>query len=246
MRRIGTFCLLALIFATAGAARAEISIYFSPNGGCDQAVVEVAVTARTYLHAACYTFTLDSIAQALIKAKERGLDVRVIVDRSEGKQKAAQTNALLAAGIPVMENTHSGLMHDKFLVADGQSVVTGSFNWTQAAVEKNDENLIAFKAEPAVAGIYAAQFDRMWNDAARFTALSVTARAPASPALSPAVTPSPPPPAVIERVQETVYITAAGKKFHRAGCRYLAHGAIAISRTEAIAKGYTPCSVCRP
>jgi phosphatidylserine/phosphatidylglycerophosphate/cardiolipin synthase-like enzyme len=226
-----------------GTAFSEVKVYFSPNGGCDRALIQLARAAQMYLDAACYTFSLDSIADELMAAKNRGVNVRLILDRSQSGQTWCPASRLAAADIPVRINTHGGLMHDKFLVADGRSVATGSFNWTQAAVGKNDENLVVFLGEVAVASAFAVQFDRMWKDAARFTTFSArptTTQAPAPPPTVAQPQPSP------QASADTVYITKTGTKFHRAGCRYLARSSIPISRKDAEARGYAPCKVCNP
>lgn len=232
--------LVVALFA--GSAYGGISVFFSPHGGCDQAIIQLARSAHTHLDAACYTFSLDSIADELIAAKSRGVRVRVIADRAQAPQTWSPAKRLVAAGILVKVNSHAGLMHDKFLVADGNSVATGSFNWTKAAVEKNDENLVVFREEPAVASTFAAQFEKMWNDTAHFAVFS-PGLATKAPTTAPAVAQPQPKP---ELGADTVYITKTGTKYHRAGCRHLARSSIPISRKDAEARGYAPCKTCNP
>ena len=238
MRCRSLLFVTVLVVLLAGSAYGEVQV-FSPQGGCDQSLIRPARSAQTYFDAARYTFPLDPIADELIAAKERGVKIRVILDRRQAHQTWCPASRLTAAGIPVMVNTHGGLMHDKFPVADGKSVATGSFNWTKAAVEKNDENLVMFTGEVAVASTFAVQFDRMWDDTARFAPLSVTTTATA------------PAPLVAESENkgadtDTVYITKTGKRYHRAGCSSLRRSQIQISRKDAEARGYTPCRVCKP
>ncbi len=196
-----------------------------------------------YLDAACYTFSLESVADELVAAQKRGVRVRVILDRGQGAQTWTQGDRLLSAGVSVLVNTHSGLMHNKFLVADGASIATGSFNWTKAAIERNDENLVVFIGEPAVAGAFAVQFESMWSDAARFAPLAPRTGAGQGGEDRPAVAPAEKKPGADAK---TVYITRTGTKYHRAGCRHLARSSVPISRKEAEARGYAPCKVCRP
>lgn len=235
------FLLVALMFAVVGVASAEVSVLFSPHGGCDQALVLLARSAQMYLDAACYTFSLDPVADELIAAKRRGVKVRVILDRSQAHQTWCPASRLAAAGISVMVNTHSGLMHDKFLVVDGRSVATGSYNWTKAGTDDNDENLVLLTNEIPVASTFAVHFDRMWHDTARFAPFSPrsSTQAPTAPTVSP-------PQATTGAGDDTVYITKTGTKYHRAGCSYLAKSSIPISRKDAEARGYAPCKVCKP
>ena len=226
----------------AGVASGEVKVLFSPRGGCDQALVLLARSAQMYLDAACYAFSLDPIADELIAANKRGVKVRVILDRMQSHQSWCPAARLLAAGIPVRVNSHGALMHDKFLVADGHSVATGSYNWSKAGTEENDENLVLFIEEVPVASTFAVQFDKMWSDTARFAAFIPRP----SPELSPEQAAAPPPQVSPGAGTDTVYITKTGTKYHRAGCRYLAKSSIPITRKDAQARGYAPCKVCKP
>jgi phosphatidylserine/phosphatidylglycerophosphate/cardiolipin synthase-like enzyme len=80
MRRRNLVALVvrALLLPSA-AAWAEVKVFFSPQGGCDRALVQVAQASRMYLYAACYTFSLDSVADELIAAKQRGVKVLVLL-----------------------------------------------------------------------------------------------------------------------------------------------------------------------
>lgn len=221
-------------------AHAEVSVFFSPRGGCDKSVIRVAQSAQMYLDAACYTFTLSSIGDELIAAKKRGVNVRVILDRMSSSQGYSQLPRLLQAGIPVRVNAHEGLMHNKFIIADGKNLATGSFNWTQSAMDRNDENVLLFWQEPSTANLYAAQFERMWADTIRFGPSALDPVGVIEPEISRRVTQAKP------SDSGTVFITKTGARFHAAGCRSLRRSSIAISRSDAEKRGYSACSICKP
>jgi phosphatidylserine/phosphatidylglycerophosphate/cardiolipin synthase-like enzyme len=101
--------VLVLVGLVAGTAYGGISVFFSPHGGCDQAIILLARSAQMYLDAACYTFSLDSVADELIPAKKRGVTVRVVVDQRQAGQTWSPVGRLASAGIPVEVNTHGGL-----------------------------------------------------------------------------------------------------------------------------------------
>jgi phosphatidylserine/phosphatidylglycerophosphate/cardiolipin synthase-like enzyme len=82
MRYRSLLFVTVLVVLLAGAAYGEVQVFFSPQGGCDQALVSLARSAEMYLDAACYTFSLDPVADELIAAKKRGVTVRVILDRA--------------------------------------------------------------------------------------------------------------------------------------------------------------------
>lgn len=154
--------IAALAAATCVAAiPTTAEVYFSPNGGCQDAVLSQLRAARRSIDAAVYSFTVNRIALVLDSAVERGVKVRVVMDR----QQAASSHsvaALLAKKLPVRIGAGGGLMHDKFAVIDDSVCVTGSYNWSGAAEFKNDENLLVL-VSPALAKAYEDRFETIWT-----------------------------------------------------------------------------------
>jgi phosphatidylserine/phosphatidylglycerophosphate/cardiolipin synthase-like enzyme len=95
-----------------------------------------------------YTFTLKAIANALINAKERGVDVKVILDKSQLYSKYSVINELFASGIPVWIDDKPKIAHNKVIIVDNQKVITGSFNLSKTAKKGNAENLLIIKEYP--------------------------------------------------------------------------------------------------
>ncbi len=109
----------------------------------DQEIVQLIDGAERYAYFAIYTFTLPDVAQALARAKRRGVDVRGLVDRQQASLRSEQEilEILRSARIPVEMQKHvAGIMHMKLLVTD-KAYAVGSYNWTRAATEVNDEVL---------------------------------------------------------------------------------------------------------
>jgi phosphatidylserine/phosphatidylglycerophosphate/cardiolipin synthase-like enzyme len=155
--------------ATSGA----IQSYFTKNGGHpEKALTAVMGGATKSLDIAIYSLTLPEIVQAIVAAKQRGVVVRVITDDSQAKGASQSTalRTLLDAGIPVKQNTHSGLMHLKVTIADRQVVTTGSFNYSNAASTVNDEVLVVLR-DAGLAESWSQEFQRMWDDKAKFESL---------------------------------------------------------------------------
>ncbi|MFA6414941.1 MAG: phospholipase D-like domain-containing protein [Candidatus Paceibacterota bacterium] len=126
----------------AGSTRVLYSLTEKQN---DKEIIALIESAKTHVYFAIYTFTLPSIADALVAAKKRGIDVRGVVDSEQSKNSygAPITKKLLAAGIPVVTEKHAtgnGIMHIKTLVTDS-AYATGSYNWTNSATTINDEVL---------------------------------------------------------------------------------------------------------
>lgn len=144
--------LLALLLATVAGAT-EIKVFFSPNGGCSEAIVSELNKAKTGVLVQAYSFTSPSIAKALVDAHKRGVWVQVVLDKSQQTEKYSAADFLKNAGIPTFIDHKHAIAHNKVMVIDGRVVLTGSFNFTKAAEEKNAENLLVI-TDPAVVAKY--------------------------------------------------------------------------------------------
>ncbi len=128
--------------AAGGQGPTTWEVHFSPHGGCTQAVVEALEQARKTVLVQAYSFTSSDIAKALVDAHKRGVDVRVILDKSQVTAKYSSADFLAHMGIPTWIDSEHAIAHNKVMVIDGSTVITGSFNFTKAAEEKNAENLL--------------------------------------------------------------------------------------------------------
>ena len=151
------FFLVALSCSTsyiqAKPSATEEEVYFSPHGGCTQAIVDNLNWAEKYVRVQAYSFTSKPIAEALIAAHKRGVDVKVLLDKSQPHAKGGKIDMLVDAGIPVMIDKKHAIAHNKVIIIDGVTVLTGSFNFTNAAEDKNAENLLVVR-DKAVARKY--------------------------------------------------------------------------------------------
>lgn len=130
-----------------------IEVYFSPLGGCTEAVVKTLNNATNSVYVQAYSFTSAPIAQALLEAHRRGVKVRVILDESQKTEKYSEADFLINLGIPTYIDARHGIAHNKVMVIDDWIVITGSFNFTKAAEERNAENLLVIR-DPALARKY--------------------------------------------------------------------------------------------
>jgi phosphatidylserine/phosphatidylglycerophosphate/cardiolipin synthase-like enzyme len=153
----------------------QLETAFSPRGGAEQLVVKVIGSARSEIRLLAYGFTNPAIAQALVAAKKRGVDVRVAVDHKanvsedrSGKGRAA-LNLLVNAGIPVRTVSAFAIHHDKSIVVERRSVQTGSFNYTAAAERSNSENVLVVWNEPQLASTYLRHWERNWSQGRDYT-----------------------------------------------------------------------------
>jgi phosphatidylserine/phosphatidylglycerophosphate/cardiolipin synthase-like enzyme len=139
MKRILFVLLLSFaIHATA----ADIQVYFSPEGGCTEAVVREIGKAKSNVLVQAYSFTSAPIAKALVDAEKRGVKIQVILDKSQRREKYTEADFLLHAGVPTWIDAKHAIAHNKIMVIDSHTILTGSFNFTKAAEENNAENLL--------------------------------------------------------------------------------------------------------
>src|SRR5688500_11236686 len=119
-----------------------IQVYFSPNGGAMAAIAEQIQQATKSIDVQAYIFASDDLAQALKDAHTRGVKVRVILHKTEYATRFAM------AGLEVWEDRRHKEAHNKVMLVDGHTVITGSFNFTMAAELWNAENVLIIKDKP--------------------------------------------------------------------------------------------------
>src|ERR1039458_436265 len=123
-----------------GAGKLEVA--FSPKGGSTALVLKVIHSAKTSIRVLAYSFTSAPIAKALVGAHKRGVDVQVVVDKSQRSAKYTSATFIANAGIPTRIDSKHAIAHNKVIIVDGRTVQQGSFNYTKAAEESNGENVL--------------------------------------------------------------------------------------------------------
>lgn len=157
---------------TAASSKADIAIFFSdtyandPTVGqgdphnIDRQLATLIGTARTTIDGAFYELESERIADALIAAAQRGVKVRLVADSDYEKNEEMQK--VLAAGIPVIFDGRSALMHNKFAIVDGKTIWTGSYNITDNCAFRNNNNGIIIRSEE-LAENYIIEFKEMFE-----------------------------------------------------------------------------------
>ncbi len=131
-----------------------IEVYFSPHGGCTEAVVNEIDAAKTSILVQAYSFTSAPIAESLVEAHKRGVHIEVILDDSQQSEKYSSADFIAHAGIPLLIDAKHAIAHNKIIIIDGGVVITGSFNFTRQAEHANAENLLVIR-DRAIAEKYA-------------------------------------------------------------------------------------------
>jgi phosphatidylserine/phosphatidylglycerophosphate/cardiolipin synthase-like enzyme len=140
--------LLVRVTLAAEGTAARVTVYFSPRGGATDAVVHEVHAATQQILVQAYSFTLAPIAKALLDAHKRGVKTLAVLDKSNETDKYSAATFLVNAGIQTLIDDQHAIAHNKIMVIDSAIILTGSFNFTKAAEEKNAENLLVIKEAP--------------------------------------------------------------------------------------------------
>lgn len=145
-------------------APAPLEVFFSPKGGIRDRIIREINLCRKSIDICVYSIDNGAVAQALKEAKSRGRTIRIITDASQAKGKYSEIGFLKQNGIPVTVTSgmNGGLMHDKFAIFDGTLLLTGSYNWSEGAEDKNRENAI-FIRDAETIGRYREEFEAIWE-----------------------------------------------------------------------------------
>ncbi len=145
---------------------APVALYSSPEDRLDQITIDAIDSAEEQLLVAVFSLRLTSLVDALIRAKERGVDVYVVTDRKQSVT-TDEDERLSAVGIPVVEalneTTPFTAMHHKFVVVDGRRTLTGSYNWSYTGTFHSYEDLAVFADDTEVAAAFEGEFARLWQ-----------------------------------------------------------------------------------
>lgn len=119
----------------------EVEVYYNQTHGLNTEIINTIRDADEFVYFAIYTFTRQDIADALLAAKYRGVKIVGLTDQSQYEKIDTQRkiiNKLRNENIPIFVQDHSAIMHLKVIVTE-KSYISGSYNWTSAATNLNDE-----------------------------------------------------------------------------------------------------------
>jgi phosphatidylserine/phosphatidylglycerophosphate/cardiolipin synthase-like enzyme len=131
------------------------------SGGIEQALIASIDAARLSVDVAIYSLSLRELGNALLRARDRGVAVRVVMESDNRERSVPQ--ALIEAGIPILGDRREGLMHDKFVIIDRSEVWTGSLNFTANGAYDDNNNLIHIRSVK-VAENFLTEFEEMYTD----------------------------------------------------------------------------------
>ncbi len=145
----------------------RVDAHFSPGGGCESRIVEEIQGAEKSIQGQIHYFTSKSISDALVAAHKRGVSVQLVLDKSQEKMTYGRWPILRRAGVKVFFDREHEVNNNKVLIIDGRTIITGSYNYTKAAEEKNAENILIIENDEDLASKYVADFDKHLKHSAK-------------------------------------------------------------------------------
>jgi len=158
-----TFLIIVLSITISISTLAKTEVYFSLSDNPQKAIIKNINQAKAFINIAMYIFTDREIAIPLIKARQRGVKVRLYLDKEQVDYKYSQSRFLVQKGIKTRISSNKYIMHNKFAIIDNRVLLTGSYNWTFSANNRNDENLMVIN-DPEIIEIFQNQFINLWNN----------------------------------------------------------------------------------
>jgi len=137
-----------------------VEVYFTRRDKPFDVILHLIKSARDSIHVAVYDIGNIELASALVDARDRGVDVKVVTDERHARERA--TRYLIKKKIPVVFDNRENFMHDKFAIVDGKFVITGSANWTDNGLFFNDNDVVVIHSSN-VASAYEKEFREMFD-----------------------------------------------------------------------------------
>jgi len=157
------FLVIVLSITISISTLAKTEIYFSLYDNPQKEIIKNINQAEAFINIAMYIFTDREIAIPLVKVHERGVKVRLYLDKDQVDYKYSQSRFLVQEGIKTRISSNSYIMHNKFAIIDNRILLIGSYNWTFSANNRNDENLMVID-DPEIIEIFQNQFINLWTN----------------------------------------------------------------------------------
>ncbi|MBS3142035.1 DUF1669 domain-containing protein [Candidatus Woesearchaeota archaeon] len=137
----------------------NVNVYFCPEDHCAERLRNEIKKAKSNIQFMVFSFTHSGVGNELILAHERGVDVSGIFDKSQNS-RFSQAKRLKAQGMDIKIEENPGKLHHKVFIIDEKTVITGSFNPSENADERNDENMVIIR-DPVIASLFSDEYERL-------------------------------------------------------------------------------------
>lgn len=141
----------------------SVAVHFSPGDECVKHIRSLIHQAEEKLDICVFTISDDRIADAIKDAFDRGIEIRIITDNFKLWDEGSDIKSLYDHGIEIKIDDTDYHMHHKFMVVDGHTVLTGSYNWTRSAAQFNHENIISL-TDRNVSEKFTQEFNQLWEE----------------------------------------------------------------------------------
>lgn len=139
-------------------AQGTLEVAFSPNGGATEMIIRAINQARERIWVQAYSFTSAPLSRALVEAHKRGVKLVVVLDKSQRTANYSEADYFANHAVPTFIDDQHAIAHNKVMIIDGDTLITGSFNFTKAAEKSNAENVMILRGNPKLAEAYAKNF----------------------------------------------------------------------------------------
>jgi phosphatidylserine/phosphatidylglycerophosphate/cardiolipin synthase-like enzyme len=141
---------------------AHAEAYFSPGDSCARQIAALIDGAQKSIDVCVYTITDDRLSKPLLAAHAHGVAVRILTDDEKASDTGSDIPAFEHAGIAVRVDDSEAHMHHKFAILDDRTLISGSYNWTRSASDRNRENVV-ITDDPRLLAAFRAEFDVLWT-----------------------------------------------------------------------------------
>jgi len=162
--RFGALSLPTLSIPASLIEGVQVEVRFSPDDQVAERIVELIHDSRRSIQIMAYNLTLDEISDAILERARAGVVVQGVFDEGQAKNQGSDVERLAQAGLDLWLDGSPGLMHHKVIIVDGELLITGSYNFSRSAEERNDENVL-FLFSPELAELYRLEFERVLAEA---------------------------------------------------------------------------------
>ncbi len=138
------------------------TVCFTPNKQCQTQLIEQIHKAKESIYVQAYSFTDREVTDALVKAAQRGVSVKVLLDKSNRNDHRSAKDMIMSNNIPLLFDYPPGIAHNKVMVIDQSTVITGSYNFSVSAYKRNTENLLVLNNKP-LAKQYIQNWLKRWD-----------------------------------------------------------------------------------
>lgn len=155
--------IILIVISISAPYREDASVYFTPSKDCENVLVNLIDNVSERIDVAMYAINNDAIIDALKRAHNRGIKIRILTDRLQASGKKSKVIELYDYGINIRVNSKNKIEHNKFAIFDSLGIFTGSYNWTNPASTKNSENCLFLNKKNEITASYKKQFEHLWR-----------------------------------------------------------------------------------